>query len=197
MCWNSKTLLTRVFTCYLINIVATSTQDSEVMSGKLGGEINLTVANFLHSVIACGYCNTGMKLFICSTEIKWINSCASSLPAPVALFISFRVCSFGFICVVRLNLSVCFACSFSRCIHGPSQVTDPQSAHLLRVCPPSRLQTGSCAFCQNNRSEAKTLLPLLLMRLWPSSSVHSQYKALSDFKWLHMHDHHKNRNKGG
>lgn len=80
--------------------------------------MNLTVANSLQSVIAFGYCNTGMKLFICRTAMKWINSCASSLPVPVALSLSFHVCSFGlrFICVVPQNLSVCFACSFSRCI---------------------------------------------------------------------------------
>lgn len=137
--------------------------------------MNLTVANSLQSVTAFGDYNTGMKLFICNTEIKLIDSCASSLPVAAAPFLSFHVCSFGlrFIRVVQLNLSVCFACSFGRCIHSPSQVSDPQSVHLLPVCPPSRLQTGNCSFCQNKRSEGKMVLPVLLMKVWPSSSVHT------------------------
>lgn len=152
--------------------------------------MNLTVANSLQSAIAFGNCSTGMKLFICSTEIKWINSCASSLPVPAALFLSLHVCSFGlrFIHVVPLNLSVCFACSFGRCIHSPSQVIDPQPVHLLPVCPPSRLQTGSCSLSQNKRSEGKKLLPLLLMRVWPSSSVHTKLWPLEPCR-LQMTSH--------
>lgn len=47
--------------------------------------MNLTVANSLQNVIAFGDCNTGTKLFICSTEIKSCCFQASCSSCPFSL----------------------------------------------------------------------------------------------------------------
>ena len=127
-----------------------------------------------------------MQKYFSPPKERWgeLQHAAHITAAPVP---SFHVCLSGlrFIRALPLNLSVCFASSFSRCIHSPSQVSDPQSVHLLPVCPPSRLQKGSCSRCQNRRSEGKTLLPSLLMRVWPSSSVHIE--ALDPYRLQEQH----------
>lgn len=157
--------------------------------------MNLTVANSLQNVIAFGDCNTGTKLFICSTEIKSCCFQASCSSCPFSLS-SCLLFGLRFIRVVPLTPSVRFACRFSRCIRSPSQVTDVQSVQLLPVCPPSTLQTLS-AKIRGQRAKCCSLF--LLWEFGPVQGFtlgHKQW-PITDFKWHHMWEQYKSLSEGG
>lgn len=96
------------------------------------------------SVIAFSYCNTGEKLFICSTEINLISAYASSLPVPLVSLLLF-----GLMCVVPPKPFGLFCLQLL-----PQSVTGHWSSrfHLLPASPPSRLQRWGSSFHHNKRS---------------------------------------------